>query len=103
MYAYLTPSEFLPVRLLFGLCLLGALYLFATRVKFLFQVLRIGVHDPRPRFGIPGKRVMSVPTYVFGPKRVLMFRGGLGHFRLRIIAKIRLPFRGSWPQSSPRF
>ncbi len=80
MYAYLTPSEFLPVRFLFVLCFLGVLYLFATRVKFLFQAMRLGVPDPKPRFDHPGKRVMSVLTFVFGQKRVLMFPGGIGHF-----------------------
>lgn len=80
MYTFLTPSEFLPVRFLFVLCFLGVLYLFATRVKFLFQAMRLGVPDPKPRFDDPGKRVMSVLTFAFGQRRVLMFLGGIGHF-----------------------
>ncbi|MGA2731089.1 MAG: (Fe-S)-binding protein [Syntrophobacteraceae bacterium] len=80
MYTFLTPSEFLPVRFLFVLCFLGVLFLFATRVKFLFQAMRLGVPDPKPRFDDPGKRIMSVLTFVFGQKRVLMFLGGIGHF-----------------------
>ncbi len=80
MYTFLTPSEFLPVRFLFVLCFLGVLFLFATRVNFLFQAMRLGVPDPKPRFDDPGKRIMSVLTFVFGQKRVLMFLGGIGHF-----------------------
>ncbi len=80
MYANLTPSEFLPVRLLFVLSFIAALYLFSTRVKFLVQAMRLGVPDPKPRFDHPGNRIMSLLTYVFGQKRVLMFLGGIGHF-----------------------
>jgi Fe-S oxidoreductase len=80
MYTYLTPSEFVPVRFLFVLAFLGALYLFATRVKFLVDALLLGVPDPKPRFDQPGKRIESVLTFVFGQKRVLMFLGGIGHF-----------------------
>jgi Fe-S oxidoreductase len=80
MYSFLTPSEFLPVRFLFLLCFFGVIYLFTTRAKFLLQALRLGVPDPKPRFDRPGKRVMSVLTFVFGQKRVLMFLGGIGHF-----------------------
>lgn len=80
MYSFLTPSEFLPVRILFVLCFLGVLYLFATRAKFLFQAMCLGVPDPKARFDQPGKRIMSVLTFVFGQKRVLMFLGGIGHF-----------------------
>ncbi len=80
MYSFLTPSEFVPVRFLFLLSFFGVIYLFATRVKFLLQALSLGVPDPKPRFDQPGRRIMSVLTFVFGQKRVLMFLGGIGHF-----------------------
>ena len=41
--------------------------------------MRLGVPDLKSRFDNPGKRIMSVLTFVFGQKRVLMFLGGLGH------------------------
>lgn len=80
MYEYLTPSEFIPVRIIFLIAFAAAVYLFATRVKFLYDAMMLGVEDPKPRFDDPGKRIMSVLTFVFGQKRVIMFLGGLGHF-----------------------
>jgi Fe-S oxidoreductase len=80
MYEYLTPSEFIIVRVLFVLLFIGVIYLFATRVKFLYETMRLGIPDPKPRFDNPLKRVSSVLTFVFGQKRVLMFWGGFGHF-----------------------
>ena len=80
MYEYLTPSEFIIVRVLFMLSFIGVLYLFATRVRFLYEAISLGIPDPKPRFDNPLKRVSSVLTFVFGQKRVLMFFGGIGHF-----------------------
>ncbi len=82
MYEYLTPSEFIPVRIIFLIAFATAMYFFAIRVKFLFAAMKLGVEDPKPRFDDPGKRVTSVLTFVFGQKRVLMFLGGIGHFTI---------------------
>lgn len=82
MYQFLTPSEFIPVRILFVLVFAAVIYLFSTRAKFLLAAVKLGVPDPKPRTDNPGKRIMSVLTFGFGQKRVVMFLGGLGHFTI---------------------
>ncbi|MGV8073308.1 MAG: heterodisulfide reductase-related iron-sulfur binding cluster [Syntrophobacteraceae bacterium] len=106
MYTYLSPSEFILVRILFVLSFLGVLYLFWTRAKFLFDAMKLGVPDPKPRFDDPAKRIMSVLTFVFGQKRVLMFLGGIGHFIIFwgfimiSLATLELLVNGVFPQVS---
>lgn len=106
MYSHLTPSEFIPVRILFLACFVWVLYLFGTRVKFLLQAMQLGVPDPKPRLNDPLKRIQSVLTFVFGQQRVLMFPGGIGHFVIfwgfLMISLVTLEFliNGLFPQVS---
>lgn len=80
MEVILTPTTFVPFKILFVLLFAAAITIFAKRVSFLLQALKIGIEDPKPRTDDPAKRIMSVLVFVFGQKRVVMFLGGIGHF-----------------------
>ncbi len=76
----LTPTAHPALKVLFILLFIGSLAIFAKRALFLFNCIKLGQPDPRPRTNDIVKRVLGVIVLVFGQKRVVMFLGGLGHF-----------------------
>ena len=55
----LTPTTALFAKIIFILLFVGAIAIFAKRAMFLFQALKIGVPDPKPRTDDPVKRLIS--------------------------------------------
>ena len=56
----LTPTTNIIMRLLFVVLFIAAITIFTKRVVFLFNALKIGVPDLKPRTDDSGKRISSV-------------------------------------------
>ncbi|HOO56289.1 MAG TPA: (Fe-S)-binding protein [bacterium] len=79
-HVVLTPSANPVIKVIFIVLFIAALAVFAKRVLFLFNCLKLGASDPRPRTNDITERIIGVIKLVFGQQRVVMFIGGIGHF-----------------------